>query len=200
MGAGLSSSRRQTRQGGSHWVPAASPQPTTAATFFKPRHACPRTAPPSAGTVSCPTCHGNPKVRRLTPDFGKAFDLGPRWDERVAARMGQWFWGAESRPVDKRKLFLEYPSGMSTVGGRAGGRVGGPELQGESGWQTSVRAHRAPCLLARWSPRSVLLVLDTPFPLLFCVPAAGAARQQPHRAACLLHYASQPAVAPVLSV
>ncbi|PSC76683.1 molecular chaperone [Micractinium conductrix] len=64
----------------------------------------------TAGTVSCPTCHGNPKVRRLTPDFGKAFDLGPRWDERVAARMGQWFWGAESRPVDKRKLFLEYPS------------------------------------------------------------------------------------------
>lgn len=67
-------------------------------------------AVPTAGTVACPTCHGSPVVRRLTPDFGKALCLGPLWDERVAARLGVWYWGRENRPEGKKKLFLEYPS------------------------------------------------------------------------------------------
>lgn len=37
--------------------------------------------------------------------------MGPLWDEKVAARMGSWFWGKESRPADKRRIYLEYPSG-----------------------------------------------------------------------------------------
>ena len=56
-------------------------------------------------------CLGSPQVHRLTPDFGKALDLGPRWDERIALRLGQWYWGRDGRPADKRRLFLEYPSG-----------------------------------------------------------------------------------------
>ncbi|KAL4438015.1 hypothetical protein ABPG77_004236 [Micractinium sp. CCAP 211/92] len=65
----------------------------------------------TAGTVLCPTCHGNPRVRRLTPDFAKALWLAPRWDEQIAARMGEFFWGLEGRRGEKRRLFLEYPSG-----------------------------------------------------------------------------------------
>lgn len=67
-------------------------------------------AVPTAGTVSCPSCLGSPKVHRITPDFAKALDMGPLWDEKVAARMGSWFWGKESRPADKRRIYLEYPS------------------------------------------------------------------------------------------
>jgi hypothetical protein len=66
---------------------------------------------PPAGTVACPTCHGSPRIHRLTPDFAKALGLQPLWDERVAARLGVWSWGRESRPADKQRLFLEYPSG-----------------------------------------------------------------------------------------
>jgi hypothetical protein len=61
--------------------------------------------------VACPTCKGNPKVRRLTPDFAKALSLGPLWDEVIMARCGRWYFGLENRPEDKRRLFLEYPSG-----------------------------------------------------------------------------------------
>lgn len=63
------------------------------------------------GTVACPTCKGNPKVRRLTPDFAQALSLGPLWDEVIMARCGRWYFGLENRPEDKRRLFLEYPSG-----------------------------------------------------------------------------------------
>ena len=66
---------------------------------------------PPAGTVACPTCHGSPRIHRLTPDFAKALGLQPLWDEQVAARLGVWSWGRESRPADKQRLFLEYPSG-----------------------------------------------------------------------------------------
>lgn len=64
----------------------------------------------SAGTVSCPSCQGNPRVRRLTPDYAKALGLGPRWDQAIAARLGQWYWGAEMPDGRQRKLYLEYPS------------------------------------------------------------------------------------------
>lgn len=66
---------------------------------------------PRAGTVACPTCHGSPKVHRITPDFAKALDMGALWDEQVAARMGRFFWGKDARPADKRRIYLEYPSG-----------------------------------------------------------------------------------------
>ena len=66
--------------------------------------------------MSCPTCHGSPRIHRLTPDFAKALGLQPLWDEQVAARMGVWSWGRESRPADKQRLFLEYPSGDDRAG------------------------------------------------------------------------------------
>lgn len=44
-----------------------------------------------AGTVPCPQCHGQPRIRRLTPDFAKALDLGEKWDFKLAKRMGKKF-------------------------------------------------------------------------------------------------------------
>ena len=41
--------------------------------------------------------------------------MGPLWDEKIANRMGRWFWGKESRPADKRRFYLEYPSGAHAV-------------------------------------------------------------------------------------
>ncbi|KAI3438717.1 hypothetical protein D9Q98_001137 [Chlorella vulgaris] len=64
---------------------------------------------PTAGTVACPLCLGSPCVHRLTPDFAKALNMGPLWDEQIVGRMGRWYWGAD-RPADKQKLFLEYPT------------------------------------------------------------------------------------------
>lgn len=74
-------------------------------------------APVAAGTVACPLCLGSPCVHRLTPDFAKALNMGPLWDEQIVGRMGRWYWGAD-RPADKQKLFLEYPTGV--VGGWEG--------------------------------------------------------------------------------
>ena len=45
----------------------------------------------------------------------QALDMGPLWDEKIANRMGRWFWGKESRPADKRRIYLEYPSGAHAV-------------------------------------------------------------------------------------
>lgn len=70
----------------------------------------------STGTVSCPTCLGSPRVRRITPDFGKALALDPTWDMQVAARTGRWFWGRDARPADRKRLYLEYPSGECREG------------------------------------------------------------------------------------
>lgn len=65
---------------------------------------------PLAGTVTCPTCQGNPKVRRLTPDFAKALNFGSLWDQKIAVRMGNWYWGNDSPSGGKRRHYLEYPS------------------------------------------------------------------------------------------
>ena len=63
-----------------------------------------------AGTVPCGACGGAPRVRRLTPDFGKAFGLGEPWDFAVAKRMGRSFLFRENRPAGQRRLFLEAPA------------------------------------------------------------------------------------------
>lgn len=63
-----------------------------------------------AGTVPCGACGGAPRVRRLTPDFGKAFGLGEAWDFSVAKRMGRMFLTKQGRPADAARLFLEFPA------------------------------------------------------------------------------------------
>lgn len=60
-----------------------------------------------AGTVPCPSCYGNPKVHRLTPDFGKAFNLDEPWDFKVAKRMGSY---SSFAVGPKLPYFMEYPS------------------------------------------------------------------------------------------
>lgn len=51
---------------------------------------------------------------------------------QIAVRMGRWFWGRESRPADKQKLYLEYPSGG--WGGAESG-VLGCGCWGRCGWR-----------------------------------------------------------------
>ena len=70
-----------------------------------------------AGTVPCTACGGNPKVHRLTPDFGKVFGLDGTWDFAISKRIGSMRRGATERGGeggkggnDARPLFLEYPS------------------------------------------------------------------------------------------
>lgn len=61
-----------------------------------------------AGTVPCSECNGNPRVRRLTPDFGKALGLDEPWDLKISKRLGafrQFAVGAR-RPT---RQYLEYP-------------------------------------------------------------------------------------------
>lgn len=57
---------------------------------LRAKAACRGTSP--AGTVHCPTCQGSPRVRRLTPDFGKALGLEPLWDDKVrwGCRWAAW--------------------------------------------------------------------------------------------------------------
>lgn len=58
----------------------------------------------AAGTVACPQCHGSPRIRRLTPDFARALNLGDKWDFQIAKRMGRMLaFGRQPRQ------FLEYP-------------------------------------------------------------------------------------------
>lgn len=68
-----------------------------------------------AGTVPCTACGGNPKVHRLTPDFGKVFGLEGTWDFNISKRMGGVVrrgsgGGGSGREEGRRPLFLEYPS------------------------------------------------------------------------------------------
>lgn len=69
-----------------------------------------------AGTVPCPQCNGHPKVRRLTPNFAKAFGLDETWDftisKRVGARQlsGQGDDSQMQMRFGPRKKFLEYPA------------------------------------------------------------------------------------------
>ncbi len=67
---------------------------------------------PLAGTVPCTACGGNPKVHRLTPDFGKVFGLDGTWDFDISRRMGGMLrrHGSDKSQNASRPLFLEYPS------------------------------------------------------------------------------------------
>jgi hypothetical protein len=61
-----------------------------------------------AGTVPCPQCNGSPRVRRLTPDFGRALGMDEPWDFQIAKR-----WGTRRMALGggapERRFFLEYP-------------------------------------------------------------------------------------------
>jgi hypothetical protein len=59
-----------------------------------------------AGTVPCTACGGNPKVHRLTPDFGKVFGLNGTWDFDISRRIG----GQRMADRAERPVFLEYPA------------------------------------------------------------------------------------------
>lgn len=62
-----------------------------------------------AGTVPCTECNGNPRVRRLTPDFAKALGLEEPWQFQITRRIGSYKQHALDgrRP---RRQYLEYPS------------------------------------------------------------------------------------------
>ncbi|GAB4816902.1 hypothetical protein N2152v2_003948 [Parachlorella kessleri] len=75
----------------------------------------PHEMPIYAGTVACPDCGGNPKVKRFTPDFGQALNLRGPWDLSIRRRAGQSFIGRENNPGGG--LYLEYmPPGQPDVG------------------------------------------------------------------------------------
>lgn len=70
-----------------------------------------------AGTVPCTECGGNPKVNRLTPDFGKIFGLDGSWDFNISKRIGAvkvvpQRHDGEGVPVffGGKKNLLEYPA------------------------------------------------------------------------------------------
>ena len=72
-----------------------------------------------AGTVACPQCAGAPRVRRLTPDFGKALGMEEGWDFKIAKRTGRRFFfprdqprdpGAPPPPAQRARQFPEYPA------------------------------------------------------------------------------------------
>ena len=65
-------------------------------------------AAPLAGTVTCPECLGNPRIRRLTPDFAKAFGMDEPWDFKISKRIGSYQQFTVG-PRRKTHEMLEYP-------------------------------------------------------------------------------------------
>jgi hypothetical protein len=65
-----------------------------------------------AGTLACPECHGNPRVRRLTPDFAKALGMDEPWDFKLSKRFGAFRQLAVDPRRRPQREYLEYPGSI----------------------------------------------------------------------------------------
>lgn len=65
-----------------------------------------------AGTLACPECHGNPRVRRLTPDFAKALGMDEPWDFKLSKRFGAFRQLAVDPRRRPQREYVEYPGSI----------------------------------------------------------------------------------------
>lgn len=70
----------------------------------------PHEFPALAGTVACTECGGAPIIRRHTPNLEHVFSFEEPFWFRVSQRLGGYYIGKESRPEQRPRQFLEYPS------------------------------------------------------------------------------------------
>ena len=75
------------------------------------RYPLPNHLPTYAGTVSCKTCFGQGRVKRMTPAMERLLGLEDSWALRLAERMGRRYFLRANRPRDRPRLFMEFPQG-----------------------------------------------------------------------------------------